>query len=215
VNSAKRLLDVTASAAGLVALSPLLAAIALLVKVGDGGPVLFVQERVGRGGRPFPMLKFRTMVVGAQARGGQLTVGEDGRVTRVGRYLRRLKVDELPQLLNVLRGEMSLVGPRPEVPRFVALYSPEQRKVLELRPGITDPASVVFADEGELLARAAEPEHYYIETVMPAKIRINLHYARSASVLADVAVVVATLVGAPTLLRRLGYVPYDAHGLRR
>jgi lipopolysaccharide/colanic/teichoic acid biosynthesis glycosyltransferase len=193
MSASKRALDVLGAAAGILLLWPLLLAIAVLVRLEDGGPALFRQERVGRGGRPFRILKFRTMVTDAERRGGQLTVGRDPRVTRIGHHLRRLKLDELPQLFNVLRGEMSLVGPRPEVPRYVALYSVEQRRVLDLRPGITDPASVEFHDESALLDGVADPDRLYVEQIMPRKIQMNLAYAASATALSDLGVVLRTL----------------------
>lgn len=189
---AKRLLDVVASAAGLVALSPLLVGIAAAVKL-DGGPAFFRQERIGHRGRPFRMWKFRTMVPHAERLGPQLTAAGDPRITSTGRWLRRTKLDELPQLLNVLVGEMSLVGPRPEVPRYVARYTAEQRRVLELVPGITDPASVHYRDEGALLAAAPDPDRLYVERLMPDKIRRNLAYAATATVWSDVRVILQTL----------------------
>ena len=155
---AKRLFDVLAAGVGLLLLAPLLAAIALWVRVDSPGPVFFRQQRVGRHGVPFRIHKFRTMAHAPVAAGPLLTVGADARVTRAGRFLRRTKLDELPQLVDVLQGTMSLVGPRPEVPRYVALYPPELRAVvLSVRPGITDPASLLFRDEGEVLGRAADP----------------------------------------------------------
>jgi lipopolysaccharide/colanic/teichoic acid biosynthesis glycosyltransferase len=189
----KRAVDIAGAAIGLLVLSPVLVLIGAVVALADGGPVFFRQERVGAGGRCFRMWKFRTMVVDAERRGGQLTVGRDPRVTAVGHWLRRLKLDELPQLLNVLRGEMSLVGPRPEVPRYVALYTAEQREVLRLVPGITDPASIRYRDESEELARAADPEWTYVERIMPEKIRLNLEYAARATRWSDLMVVLATV----------------------
>jgi lipopolysaccharide/colanic/teichoic acid biosynthesis glycosyltransferase len=187
----KRSLDVVASAAGLVLLAPLLAAIALAV--GRDGPVFFRQERVGRGGRIFRIWKFRTMVPDAERRGSALTVAGDPRITRTGAWLRRTKLDELPQLLNVLRGEMSLVGPRPEVPRYVALYTPAQRRVLELVPGITDPASVRYRDEAGELSLAADPQRHYAEVVLPDKIRLNLDYAARATAASDLRILLRTV----------------------
>lgn len=190
----KRVMDVTCSGLGMLLLSPPLLAIALAVWLGDRGPVLYRQERVGRGGRPFTMLKFRSMVAGADRKGRLVTVGGDARVTPVGRWIRRLKLDELPQLLNVLRGEMSLVGPRPEVQRYVDLYTAEQWPVLDLVPGITDPASIKYRDEEAVLAGYDDPDRAYVEVVMPDKIAINLSYAARATVLSDLAVILRTLL---------------------
>ncbi|GLH68475.1 sugar transferase [Geothrix rubra] len=190
---AKRTFDLFWSALGLVVLSPVLLLVALLVKLEDGGPVFFRQVRVGRGGRPFRIWKFRTMVVDAERRGGAITVGQDIRITRIGRYLRSTKLDEFPQLLNVLSGEMSLVGPRPEVPRYVDHYTEAQRGILGLRPGITDLASIKYRNESELLGQAEDPEATYIQEVLPDKIRINLAYASRAGVWSDFLVILATL----------------------
>jgi lipopolysaccharide/colanic/teichoic acid biosynthesis glycosyltransferase len=190
---AKRLLDVAGAGAGLAVLWPALLLIALLVRLHDGGPAFFRQERIGRGGKPFRIWKFRTMVTDAERAGAQLTVGRDPRITPVGHWLRRLKLDELPQLLNVLAGEMSLVGPRPEVERYVVLYTAEQRRVLDLLPGITDPASIRYRDESTVLAKAADPERAYVEEIMPEKIRLNLDYAARATVYSDLGVVLSTV----------------------
>jgi len=191
---AKRLFDLLLAALGLLLLAPLLLAVALWIKLDSRGPVLFRQERVGRFGRPFLIHKFRTMRVEAPALGPQITVGADARITRAGRWLRASKLDELPQLWDVLRGAMSLVGPRPEVPRYVALYPAELRElVLSVRPGITDPASLRFRHESELLARAADPEREYVEVVLPAKLRLAADYVRQAGLLADLRLILATL----------------------
>ena len=190
---AKRSLDLAVSIVGVLVLSPLLLLLAALVKAEDGGSVFFMQERVGRAGRPFRMWKFRTMVPDASALGLPLTAAGDRRITRIGAWLRAHKLDELPQLFNVMRGEMTLVGPRPEVPKYVEMYTPEERRVLDLDPGITDPASILFADEGELLADQPDPERFYIEKVVPEKIRINLDYADRATPLSDLAVVLETV----------------------
>ena len=191
--NAKRLLDICLSVAGLVLLSPLFVLIAILIKAEDGGPVFFSQKRIGRGGAPFTIWKFRTMVPHAERIGGQLTSSGDQRITRVGARLRRRKLDELPQLLNVLVGEMTLVGPRPEVSRYVTMYGSEQLGVLELVPGVTDRASILFADEGDRLARSPDPERLYVEHIMPEKIRVNLEYARKATVLNDIRVILDTV----------------------
>lgn len=191
---AKRLFDLLLAAIGLLLLSPVLFAIALAVRLDTPGPALFRQQRVGRGGRLFRIHKFRTMVADAPQRGPGLTIGEDARITRVGRFLRAKRLDELPQLIDVLRGDMSLVGPRPEVPRYVALYPAALRdKVLSVRPGITDLASLEFRNESERLARAADPEREYVEVVMPAKLRLAAHYVDHASVLFDLQLIARTL----------------------
>lgn len=190
----KRVFDLAAAFLGVLLLSPLFLAVALWVRVCDGSPVFFRQVRIGRGGDPFRMLKFRTMVPGAENRGALLTVGADGRITPTGKWLRRWKIDELPQLFNVLGGTMSFVGPRPEVARYVARYTPEQRSVLDRMPGITDPASIRYRDESELLARAGDPEDYYVRVLLPEKIRLNLEYGERATVSADVRVILKTLI---------------------
>ncbi|MEP7101646.1 MAG: sugar transferase [Burkholderiales bacterium] len=179
-------------------MSPLLLAIALWIKLDSRGPVFFRQKRVGRFGVPFAIHKFRTMqhdpTPDGPTLGPQLTVGADPRITRAGRFLRRTKLDELPQLLDVLAGTMSLVGPRPEVPRYVAMYPATLReKVLSVRPGITDPASIEYRDESTLLARAIDPERVYVEQVMPAKLRYAAQYVDQRSLLGDVRLIGATL----------------------
>ena len=190
---AKRLFDITLSLLALVLLCPLLLAVALWVRLDSRGPVLFRQQRVGRGGQPFAILKFRTMQVNAEAAGLQITVGQDPRITRTGRWLRRSKLDELPQLLNVLRGEMSMVGPRPEVPRYVALYPADQRAtVLSVRPGITDLASLAFRDESTLLARSADPERTYVEEILPIKLRHACDYVARRSLWLDLHILART-----------------------
>ena len=190
----KRLFDVLCSSVGLLLMSPLLLGIALWIKVDSPGPVFFRQQRVGRGGVPFRIHKFRSMFDGAALSGPQITASADPRITRAGHFLRRNKLDELPQLLDVLAGTMSLVGPRPEVPRYVALYPAELRdKVLSVRPGITDPASVEYRSESDLLAAAADPERLYIEQIMPAKLHRAAQYVESMSLLTDVRLIGATL----------------------
>lgn len=195
---AKRLFDLLGAAVALLLLAPLLLAVALWIRLDSPGPVFYRQERVGRGGVPFRIHKFRTMRHGAG--GLPLTVGEDNRITRAGRWLRRTRVDELPQFIDVLQGTMSLVGPRPEVPRYVAHYPPAlAARALAVRPGITDPASLAFIDEAALLAAAPDPERAYIEQVLPAKLQAAVAYAERASLATDVAVLART---AWTLLRR-------------
>mgnify|MGYP001039078064 CR=1 FL=1 len=191
----KRLFDLFWTLAGLCLLWPIFLLIALLIRLDDGGPVFFRQERVGHKGKPFHIWKFRTMVVDAEKLGMPITIGRDPRITSVGSWFRKYKLDELPQLLNVLTGEMSLVGPRPEVPDYVALYTPEQRAVLELRPGITDPASIQYKNENELLAQAPDPERAYVQEIAPEKIRLNLEYAAQATIGSDFAIILRTLAG--------------------
>jgi lipopolysaccharide/colanic/teichoic acid biosynthesis glycosyltransferase len=189
---AKRVFDIVLSAAGLLLLSPLLLVVAVWVKLDSAGPVLFHQERIGRHGVPFRIHKFRTMVHGGV--GAQITVGADRRITRAGAFLRRAKLDELPQLIDVLKGDMSLVGPRPEVPRYVAMYPAGLRdKVLSVRPGITDIASLEYRDESERLARAADPEHEYVHVVMPAKLQLAARYVDHASLAFDLRLILRTL----------------------
>ena len=181
----RRLLDLAVAIALLLILAPVLTVLAIAIRLDSSGPAFFRQERIGRGGRAFRILKFRTMRVDAESRGVQITIGRDPRITRVGEVLRRYKLDELPQLLNILRGEMSWVGPRPEVPRYVALYTAEQREILEYRPGLTGPASLKFSDESSLLAEQPDPERYYREVLIPAKIAEDLAYLSGATLLSD------------------------------
>jgi lipopolysaccharide/colanic/teichoic acid biosynthesis glycosyltransferase len=189
----KRLFDICCSALGLVVLSPLGLLLGLWVKLSDGGPVLYGQQRVGRLGRPFRIWKFRTMVANADKLGLSVTRDADPRITRVGRFLRKTKLDELPQLWNVLRGEMSFVGPRPEVPRYVALYTPEQREVLRHRPGITDLASLEFRDEEALLRDVPDVEAFYIRYCLPRKIELHRQYAARAGFFQDLGIILRTV----------------------
>lgn len=188
----KRALDLVGATVGLAVTAPLIVGAAALVKLSSPGPAIFRHARVGRGGQPFELLKLRTMRVGEP--GPQITAGGDPRVTPVGRMLRRAKIDELPQLLNVIRGDLSLVGPRPEVARYVALYPPADREILlQFRPGITDPATVRFRDEEEELARSPDPEAAYVREVLPTKVRMYREYLEGASIGSDVRVLVDTL----------------------
>lgn len=189
---AKRIFDLLVSVPIFILLLPLLAAIAVMIRIGSPGPAFFRQERVGRGGQTFRILKFRTMVADAEGLGKRITVGKDPRITPLGAFLRKYKLDELPQLINVIRGEMSIVGPRPEVPGYVALYDPRQRRVLEARPGLTGPASIRFSNESELLGCHADPESYYVNVIMPQKIDEDLAYLARATVLSDLALILRT-----------------------
>jgi len=188
----KRLFDLLLVIPGLILLSPLLILLSVCVKLDSRGPVFFRQTRTGFKGKPFSILKYRSMVVDAEKQGLQITASGDNRITRVGRILRKTKLDELPQLFNVLKGEMSLVGPRPEVPRYTQLYTPEQVRVLDYLPGITDPASIAFRHEESILAAAKNPDEAYINEIMPEKIRINLEYQQRANVFTDGLVILKT-----------------------
>jgi lipopolysaccharide/colanic/teichoic acid biosynthesis glycosyltransferase len=189
----KRACDVSIALGGLLCLWPLFVVIATAIKLESAGPVMFRQERVGRGFAPFRIFKFRTMVADAARRGGALTTGRDPRITRVGRVLRNTKLDELPQLLNVLKGEMSLVGPRPEVPRYVALFRNEYDEILTVRPGITDLASLEFRDEATLLKSGDDPEAIYVSQVLPAKLTLSKEYIRQSSIGFDLLLIVKTI----------------------
>lgn len=198
---AKRVSDFLLAIIGLALSWPFFLLAWLAIKADDGGPVFFSQIRVGKNGAHFNIWKFRSMQITASGNGLSVTASGDSRITRAGRWLRRTKIDELPQLWNVLHGEMSFVGPRPEVPKYVALYTEAQRAVLILRPGITDVASIEFRDEENLLAANANPERYYIEYCMPRKIALNLAYAQHANLLRDLGVILRT-VGTVWLWRR-------------
>jgi lipopolysaccharide/colanic/teichoic acid biosynthesis glycosyltransferase len=191
---AKRAFDIVVAWLGLILLLPVLLGIALVIQLDSPGPVFFRQERIGRGGRPFRIHKFRTMEVDADRQGPPITVGADVRVTASGQWLRRHKLDELPQLIDVLVGDMSLVGPRPEVPRYVACYPPGVREaVLSVRPGITDLASIEFRQEADLLAIADDPERAYIEKILPIKTAYYERYVRERTFFGDVAIIVKTI----------------------
>lgn len=177
----KRIFDILASGLGLLVLSPVFVVVAVWIKWDSRGPVFYRQVRVGRHNRDFYLLKFRSMEVGADRKGLITVGGRDPRVTRSGYFIRKYKVDELPQLVNVFRGDMSLVGPRPEVRKYVDLYTPEQLHVLDVRPGITDLASIRYRNENELLAQAENPDRYYVEVIMQDKLRINLEYVANRS----------------------------------
>jgi lipopolysaccharide/colanic/teichoic acid biosynthesis glycosyltransferase len=197
----KRAFDLCAATIGLLLLSPLLAAIALWIRLDSPGPVLFRQVRVGRHGELFDILKFRTMAAQPEAQPGVrhdsqrlLTVGRDPRITRAGHFLRKYKLDELPQLFNVVHGTMSLVGPRPEVPRYVACYPPRERElVLSVKPGVTDWASILYKDENAILGQAPDPERAYIETILPTKLEYYVRYVRERTFWVDLRIIFRTL----------------------
>ena len=188
----KRIFDFTAALLGLLVLAPLFVAVAIWIKFDSRGPVFFRQQRVGKGGQPFAIIKFRTMVDDTHE--ALLTVGNDRRITRAGKFLRRHKLDEFPQLLNVVAGSMSLVGPRPEVPRYVDCYPPEVRtQVLSVAPGITDWASIYYKEENSLLSRSTNPEQAYLDTILPAKLKYNLRYVQEHSFWNDIRIIFTTL----------------------
>ncbi|MCG3167662.1 MAG: UDP-N-acetylgalactosamine-undecaprenyl-phosphate N-acetylgalactosaminephosphotransferase [Bacteroidia bacterium] len=188
----KRIVDFSFSLFGIILLLPLFIIVAILITLDSRGGVFYLQTRVGKNNKDFKLFKFRTMRTGADKK-GLLTVGSaDNRITKTGLWLRKYKMDELPQLFNVLIGNMSLVGPRPEVRKYVELYSPEQLNVLSVKPGITDYASIEYADENELLSKQAEPEKFYIAEVMPSKLKINLKYIANQSVIEDFRIILKT-----------------------
>ncbi len=189
----KRLFDIVFSLLGLIILSPFILVLAILIKEEDGGSVFYRGVRVGRHGKPFRIFKFRTMVVNAENIGGPSTADDDPRITGIGRFLRKYKLDELPQLINVLKGEMSLVGPRPEVPHYVNMLTKEERAILSVRPGITDWASICNSDEGAVLAGSPDPEKAYMEKIRPEKIRLQLKYVRERSFFVDLKIIFKTL----------------------
>lgn len=189
----KRLFDIFASFIGLILLSPLFLIVSLLICTTSKGGIFFKQIRIGKNGKPFKILKFRSMVANAEKKGLQISTGTDMRVTKVGKIIRKTKIDELPQLINVLIGQMSLVGPRPEVPKYVDMYTEEQKKVLTVKPGITDLASIEFRNENELLSEAENPEIYYIEEIMPKKLALNLEYIEKSGFFYDIVLIFKTL----------------------
>lgn len=189
----KRLFDFISSFIGLVLLSPLLIFISIWIRRDSKGPVFYRGLRVGKNGQPLRIFKFRTMVENADKIGGPSSPEDDPRITRTGKFLRKYKLDELPQLMNVLKGEMSLVGPRPEVPSEVETYSEEEKKILSIRPGITDLASLKFHNEGEILKGSSDPHQTYREKIRPEKLRLALHYVHNHSFLTDLKIILKTL----------------------
>jgi lipopolysaccharide/colanic/teichoic acid biosynthesis glycosyltransferase len=189
----KRLFDILLSSIGLLLLQPLFVVAAIMIKVDSAGPIFFKQERIGKNFRRFRIYKFRTMVVDAEEKGLRITSGGDCRVTRVGRMLRKFKIDELPQLLNVLKGDMSLVGPRPEVEEYVTLYEEDYREILKSRPGITDVSSIIFREEEAVLKNQVDPEGYYKRILLPEKIRLAKEYIGNSSFSYDLKLVLNTL----------------------
>lgn len=190
----KRVFDFFAAFVGIIVISPILIIVSVVIKIDSPGKVMFLQKRVGKGEKEFYIYKFRTMVTDAEKLGKQITVGKDSRITKVGAFLRKYKIDELPQLFNVLKGDMSLVGPRPEVPKYVALYSKEQKKVLSVRPGITDLASLRYSDENEILGKVDNPEEHYINVIMRDKLNLNLEYIEKSNLFFDISLIIKTII---------------------
>lgn len=189
----KRLFDIVASFCGIVILFPLIVIVSILIKLTSKGPVLFKQVRVTKNGKLFKIYKFRTMRENSEGN-KQITVGNDSRITGIGHVLRKTKLDELPQLFNVLKGKMSLVGPRPEVPKYVELYTEEQREILKVSAGITDYASIYFSNESELLGEAENPEEFYIKKIMPYKIELNKKYIKEIGIVTDIKLIILTIL---------------------
>lgn len=190
----KRVFDIISSFLGLIILSPMLLIVSLAIKIDSKGPVFFKQKRVGKNNKVFEIYKFRTMVTDAEKLGKQITIGNDNRITRVGKFIRKCKLDEFPQLINVLKGEMSLVGPRPEVPRYVELYDEYQSQILLVQPGITDYASIEYRNENEILGKSENPEKTYIEEIMPIKIDLNMKYIKNISLSEDIKLIINTIL---------------------
>ncbi|MDV4149997.1 sugar transferase [Clostridium sp. AL.422] len=190
----KRVFDFIISLFGIIILSPVFIIVSIVIKLDSKGKVLFLQKRVGRYGKEFNIYKFRTMVSDAEKLGKQITVGRDNRITNVGAFLRKFKIDELPQLFNVIKGDMSLVGPRPEVPKYVELYNEEQRKVLSVRPGITDMASLRYKDENDILGKVDNPEEYYINVIMKDKLSLNIEYIEKSNIFFDIYLIIKTII---------------------
>jgi lipopolysaccharide/colanic/teichoic acid biosynthesis glycosyltransferase len=190
----KRIFDFVSALIGLILVSAVLVTIAILIKQEDRGPIFYRGARVGRFGKPFKIFKFRTMVVNAEKLGGPSTADDDPRITKVGKFIRKFKLDELPQLINVLKGEMSIVGPRPEVQMYVDMFIEEEKPILSVRPGITDWASIWNPDEGAILAGSPDPEKTYMEKIRPEKIRLQLKYVREQTFWNDLKIIAQTIV---------------------
>jgi lipopolysaccharide/colanic/teichoic acid biosynthesis glycosyltransferase len=203
-NYGKRALDIVSVTTGLILLAPILGLAACCIKLTSRGPVLYRQIRIGQGGRPFQILKFRSMTMQSSTKDLRITIAGDSRVTPVGKFLRRFKIDELPQLWNVIRGEMSLVGPRPEVPVYVEEYTPEQRMVLLERPGITDPASLVYRHEEVILGAQGNPEHFYKTKILPDKLALNRAYLEKITLSNDIRIIVKTICSSFHLSAKTG-----------
>ncbi|MFW5794852.1 MAG: sugar transferase [Bacillota bacterium] len=190
----KRIFDLFFSISGVIILSPLLILFSVVIKLTLQGEVFFKQKRVGQDGKTFKIYKFRTMVKDAESKGKKITVGKDIRITKIGHFLRKYKLDELPQLFNIIKGEMSFVGPRPEVPEYVKYYNNKQREILEVKPGITDYASIYFSNESELLGKVDNPDEFYINYIMPYKIKLNQKYINNINIFHDLKLIIMTIL---------------------
>lgn len=190
----KRAFDLFFSVSGIVILSPLLIMFSLIIKLSSEGEVFFKQERVGRDGKRFKIYKFRTMVKDAESKGKKITVGKDKRITKIGHFLRKYKLDELPQLINIIKGDMSFVGPRPEVPEYVEYYTEKQKEILKVKPGITDYASIYFSNESELLGEVNNPDEFYIKHILPYKIKLNQKYINNINIIHDLKLIFMTIL---------------------
>lgn len=188
----KRLFDLVLAISGIMFLLPLFIIISILIKLDSEGDIIFKQIRVTKNGKEFKIFKFRTMKINTEKQ-GQITVGADSRITIIGKFLRKTKLDELPQLFNIVLGDMSFVGPRPEVPKYVNMYTEKQREILKVRAGITDYASIYFSNESEILGKQKEPERFYIEKIMPYKIELNKKYIQEAGLITDIKIIFLTV----------------------
>jgi len=211
VSMAKRIFDIVASLIGLVILSSIMLVIALVIKIVDRGPVFYKGIRAGLWGENFKIYKFRTMVEGAEKLGGSCVPDDDPRITNVGRFLRKYKLDELPQLFNVLKGDMSLVGPRPEVPEYISLLSDEGKEILSVKPGITDWASLWDIDEGAFLSGCKNPEKKYLEEIKPVKTRLQIKYVRNKSFLVDIKIIILTILSVITRKRIISKIDFERY----
>jgi len=190
----KRLFDIFFSSIGLLILSPLFVIVALLIKSDSEGPIFFRQERIGKNYKPFRIYKFRTMTVDVEKKGSLITACTDNRITKIGKFLRKYKIDELPQLINVLKGEMSFVGPRPEVKEYVQLFNSDYKRLLKIRPGITDPASIKYSNEEDILSLSKNCEEDYIKMILPEKIKLSLHYVDNHNFIIDLKLILKTIL---------------------
>ena len=190
----KRMFDIVFSILGIILVLPLLIIVSILIKLTSDGPIIFKQKRIGQYGKKFDIYKFRTMIKNSESKGAKITIGKDPRITNIGFILRKYKIDELPQLFNILKGEMSFVGPRPEVEKYVEIYKKEYENILKIKPGITDLASIKYSNENDILANKENPENYYINNIMKEKINLNNKYLEKIGIKNDVKIIFKTIV---------------------